>query len=73
MKQNDAVIGSVLNDPSGNNYKEKKTMSLAQLGAYLGTEEAKKDVIKSAREAGFDVSEDDLDKVSGGDSENRPQ
>ena len=41
-------------------------MSLEQLSAYLGTDEAKKDVIKKAIAAGFDVNEDDLSKVSGG-------
>ena len=41
-------------------------MSLAQLKAYLETEEAKKDVIKSAKAAGFDVNEEDLSGVSGG-------
>ena len=45
-------------------------MSLEQLSAYLGTDEAKKDVVKNAQAAGFDVSEDDLDEISGGESEN---
>ena len=43
-------------------------MSLEQLGAYLGTDEAKKDVVANAKAAGFDVSEDDLDEISGGDT-----
>ena len=41
-------------------------MSLAQFKAFLETEEAKKSVVKSAREAGFEVNEDDLAGVSGG-------
>ena len=41
-------------------------MSLAQFKAYLETEEAKKAVVKHAREAGFEVSEEDLAGVSGG-------
>ena len=45
-------------------------MSLEQLGAYLGTDEAKKEVVANAKAAGFDVSEDDLDAISGGESAN---
>ena len=41
-------------------------MSLAQLKAFFETEEAKKYVVKCAREAGFEVSEEDLSGVSGG-------
>ena len=41
-------------------------MSLAQLRTYLQTDEAKKDLVEKAREAGFDVNEEDLSGVAGG-------
>lgn len=41
-------------------------MSLKQFKAYLETEEAKKDIVEKAREAGFEVSEEDLAGVAGG-------
>ena len=41
-------------------------MSLEQLGAYLLTDEARKDLIEKAREAGYDVDEKDLECVTGG-------
>ena len=41
-------------------------MSLKQLKAYLQTEEAKKDLVKKAREAGYEVVEEDLETVTGG-------
>ena len=41
-------------------------MSLEQFKTYLKTKEAKKDIVEKAREAGYEVSEEDLDKVVGG-------
>lgn len=41
-------------------------MSLEQFRTYLKTEEAKKDIVEKAREAGFEVSEEDLARVTGG-------
>lgn len=41
-------------------------MSLAQLRTYLQTDEAKKDLVEKAREAGYEVVEEDLKFITGG-------
>lgn len=41
-------------------------MSLEQLRTYLQTDEAKKDLVEKAREAGYEVVEEDLECVTGG-------
>ena len=41
-------------------------MSLEQLRTYLMTDEAKKDLVEKAREAGYEVVEEDLKTVTGG-------
>ena len=41
-------------------------MSLEQLRTYLQTDEAKKDLVEKAREAGYEVAEEDLECITGG-------
>ena len=41
-------------------------MSLEQLRTYLMTDEAKKNLVEKAREAGYEVVEEDLNFVTGG-------
>lgn len=41
-------------------------MSREQLKAYFETEDAAKDIVKNAREKGYDVSDEDLVNVDGG-------
>ena len=40
-------------------------MSLEQLKTYLLTDEAKKNLVEKAREAGYEVVEEDLETVTG--------
>ena len=44
-------------------------MSLEQLRTYLQTDEAKKDLVEKAREAGYEVAEEDLECITGGSAQ----